>query len=259
MTRVRSPNYPKMDLGEAIDRVNKVFAKEHQHSAPKEVVVQHLGYSGLNGASLRALSALEKYGLLDRDGEKYRVSERSLAILHPRDPREKADAMRAAARSPSLFAELLEEFPESMPSDANLRSFLVRRGFATTAIEQAIDGFRRTMELVESSDYNSPQVPKPEVRVNPSGVVASPRTNLGRPPTMDEDKVLNKNDFKIVLKLSGFEVSGEVVDQEGLQQLLNALQHLRGVLPPKREIAKVVRDEPGAQDAETATGKDDAE
>lgn len=259
MARVRSPNYPQLDLGEAISRVAQVFAKDHKHSAPKEVVVQHLGYSGLNGASLSALSALEKYGLLDRDGEKYRVSDRSIAILHPRTPQEKAEAVQAAARSPVLFAELLEEFPDSAPSDENLRAFLIRRGFATSALGKVIDGFRKTMDLAGSSGYNSPPVPKHEPRVNPSAVVASPHTSLGRTPLSEEDKLLKRNDFKILLKLSGFEVSGEIIDQEGLQQLLNALQHLRGILPPKRETVKAEPEQQEGKDAETADGKGDSD
>src|SRR6185312_10747187 len=107
--------------------------------APKEVIVQHLGYTSLNGAALSALSALDKYGLLERDGERYRVAARAIEILHPESSVKKAEAIRAAAFSPALYAELAEEFPDSPPSDENLKAFLIRRGFAPSALTRVIE------------------------------------------------------------------------------------------------------------------------
>ena len=83
MARVRSPNYPQFGLDEAIKRIGPVFEKERQHPMPKEVLAKHLGYGGVNGASLGAISAMLKYGLVDQEGESYRVTDRALAILHP--------------------------------------------------------------------------------------------------------------------------------------------------------------------------------
>ena len=124
MARVRSPNYPAISLAETLKRVGQLHTRERQHLMAREVVVKGMGYSGVNGASLGALSAGVKYGLLDQagKGQDYRVSDRAVAILHPHTPAEKADAIRAAARSPALFAELLDHFKGSLPSDDNLRA-----------------------------------------------------------------------------------------------------------------------------------------
>ena len=110
MARVRSPNYPQFSLAEAIRRVGPVFEKERQHPMPKAVIAKHLGYGGVNGASLGAISAMLKYGLIDQDGESYRVTDRALAILHPRDEAEKQAAINAAAAAPALFTELNDQF-----------------------------------------------------------------------------------------------------------------------------------------------------
>ncbi len=237
MARVRSPNYPQLDLGEAINRVEQVFAKEHKHLAPKEVVVQHLGYSSLNGAALGALSALDKYGLLERDGDKYRVSSRAIEILHPESSVKKAEAIRDAAFSPALYAELSQEFPDSPPSDENLKAFLIRRGFAPSALTRVIEVFRKTMDLVQFSVNNAgrPTATRVPPVPQPSTIVHSVETSLGRSPADSPSKELTKNDFKILVKISGLEVSGEIVDQRGLQQLISALQHLQGILPEKTE------------------------
>src|SRR5258708_7551011 len=127
MARIRSPNYPAISLPDALKRIGQVFARERLHKAPREVVVKGMGYGGINGASLTALSAALKYGLLVKEGEDYRVSDRAVAILHPHTPQEKSEALKQAAFSPKLFAELAEHFKGDVPSDDNLRAYLVRR------------------------------------------------------------------------------------------------------------------------------------
>lgn len=150
MARIRSPNYPALSLAEAISRVERVHARERQHPASREVILKGMGYSGVHGTSLGALSAAMKYGLLEQKGkgEDYRVTDRAMAILHPHTPEEKATAIREAARSPALFAELLDHFKGTLPSDDNLRAYLVRRGFSQTSLPGVIQAFRDTLELV---------------------------------------------------------------------------------------------------------------
>ena len=133
MARVRSPNYPHFSLAEAVRRVGPVFENEHQHPMPREVLVTRLGYGGVNGSSLSAISAMLKYGLVEQQGDSYRVTDRALTILHPHNDAEKAQALEAAALSPALFSELVEHFKGALPSDDNLRAYLVRRGFAKSA------------------------------------------------------------------------------------------------------------------------------
>src|SRR6185312_12335088 len=129
MTRVRSPNYPSISLGEAMVRVAQIFGEEHRHPTPREVVAKHMGYSGVNGASLSAISALLKYGLLEQEGDTYKVTDLAIALTHPQTPAEKAAAVQTAASKPALFAELLNQFKGRLPSDENLRAYLIRRGF----------------------------------------------------------------------------------------------------------------------------------
>ena len=148
MARVRSPNYPQISLPDAITRVANIFSKEHKHPAPREVIVKDMGYNGIHGNSLGALSALSKYGLLERDGQDYRVSERAIAIIHPLDEESKAAALREAAQAPALFAEIFEQFKGQLPSDENLRAYLIRKGFAESALTPVIDSLRETMQFV---------------------------------------------------------------------------------------------------------------
>lgn len=151
--RIRSPNYPALSLPEAIEKVTTLYRNQHTHSAPREVVVKSMGYNSLNGASATAISALHKYGLLDKmGGNEVKVSERALSILHPNSPQERREAIREAAAAPDLFAELAERFPGRLPNEEVLRNYLIRKGFAHSALPAVLLAYRKTIEFVEAGD-----------------------------------------------------------------------------------------------------------
>jgi|GEM_PF-939021 len=169
MTRVRSPNYPAISLPEAIERTTKAFAKENRHPAPRDVMVKALGFGSINGTSAGALSAAVKYGLLDKVGENYKVSDRAIMIMHPHDMQEKTRAIREAAEAPTLFADVLAQYPGGLPSDDNLRSYLIRSGFAPAALTSVIQALRDTMSFVggiPAAYSTSPEITEePESRI----------------------------------------------------------------------------------------------
>src|SRR5579863_3582825 len=127
LKRVRSPNYPSMSLVEAVQQIQKLFGKIGQHPAPRDAVATSMGYSGLHGASATAISALIKYGLLERIGEDYKLTERAMRIIAPHDQGEKAHALHEASQEPALFAELIDHFKGEVPIDDLLRSYLLRK------------------------------------------------------------------------------------------------------------------------------------
>lgn len=159
MSRVRSPNYPAISLPEAITRAKTIHEAEQHLAAPKEVIAKHLGFGGLNGGSNRIISALTKYGLLEEvSGDKVKVSPLAISILHPNNPAEKASAIKEAASKPPLFSEITSEWNGAQPSDANLRTYLIRRNFAADALDRVILAYKDTVELVTSPEkvYNKP-------------------------------------------------------------------------------------------------------
>jgi hypothetical protein len=156
--RIRSPNYPSLSLPEAIARIGPVYERERQHPMSRDVVLKGLGYKSANGAALGTLSAVAKYGLLDKAGDTYKVSGRALAILHPSDQEEKAEALRQAAFAPALFAELAEQFPGGQVSDDNLRSCLMRKGFSSGSLAGVISAFRETMQMVSLGEEKTPVI-----------------------------------------------------------------------------------------------------
>jgi hypothetical protein len=175
MARVRSPNYPNISLPEAIDRVRKVYDKEHTHKAPPEVIAKALGYNGLNGASMSVISALKKYGLLEEVGKEIKVSVDALTILvDPVDSRERQEAIVKAAFLPALFVDLREQYGSVVPSDENMRAFLLKKGFAQSAVDIPIRSYRETIAYVteNSTRYNV----APESDIEEVQVASEPQT-----------------------------------------------------------------------------------
>jgi hypothetical protein len=117
-----------------------------------------LGYKTLNGSSLKVLSSLLKYGLLEKtDGDQRRVTDLAVRILHPTDEADKRGAILEAASRPALFKEIANAWENGPPSDENLKSWLIRRQFAADAVSDVIKAYRDTMDLVarEGGAYDS--------------------------------------------------------------------------------------------------------
>lgn len=171
--RIRSPNYPAISLPHAIEKVTTLYQNQHTHGAPREVAVKSMGYNSLNGASATAISALRKYGLLDREGEEVKVSQRALRILHPHSAQERIEAIHEAAGLPPLFVDLAERFPGRLPSEEVLRNYLIRTGFSPSAVPGVILSYRETSEFVqrEAGGYVPQDEPAEERPMRPTASV----------------------------------------------------------------------------------------
>jgi hypothetical protein len=150
----RSPNYPAIGLEEAIKKTKAIYEQEHDNPTDKAVMAKHLGYNGLNGASLTTISALTKYGLLEAVGPKQlkvSASGRDLIWLEKGNP-ERVKLLKEAAFAPSLFSDLRDAFPEKLPSDQSLRHHLIRKEFNPNAVDSAIRAYRDTLEFVNAEE-----------------------------------------------------------------------------------------------------------
>ncbi|MGA2336995.1 MAG: hypothetical protein ABSG08_16635 [Terriglobales bacterium] len=151
----RSPNHPAFDLTEAIAKAATVYEKERRSPTTPQVIVKHMGYSHTHGPGGRALSGLRQYGLIEESGGHWKISDTGFAILqYPEGSQERHDAIKKAAVSPTLFRELREQYPDSLPSDETLKATLLKRGFNPTAIDDLIGHFRSTMALAGLTDVS---------------------------------------------------------------------------------------------------------
>lgn len=149
MPATRSPNYPQTSFSDALERIQRVYQKEHTHPTKDDVLAADLGYKSLNGASAGVISALRKYGLLEATKEGSRVSRDAIAILElpPGEP-ERTEALRRAAFSPALFSELRDKYGDRLPSDSSLRYLLLQKKFHPRTADEVIRNYRDTLEFI---------------------------------------------------------------------------------------------------------------
>lgn len=148
MAKTRSPNYPSIDLAEAIEGVRKVYAKDYKNKIDKVVVARHLGYGGINGKSLGVISALSKFGLLDGRGDLHVTDDAVTILVDQKGSAARQQAIRRAALRPALFAQLNTHFGGTVPSAENLSAYLQKNGFTPQAAQLAAKSFRDTMQFV---------------------------------------------------------------------------------------------------------------
>lgn len=149
--KTRSPNYPAINLEEAIQRLKTIYDKQQRYPATREVLAQLMGYKGLNGASATVISALSKYGILEGYGDTLRISELGQdLVLHRTGDPEYSVALRSAAFMPVFFQELRDQYPSGLPHDHSLRATLIKRGFNAKSIDNAVRAYRDTMEFLNA-------------------------------------------------------------------------------------------------------------
>ncbi len=151
--RGRSPNYPGIDLGTAIERARQMYTAQRQHDAPVASILETWGFTPTSGGGGVVLAALLRFGLIQGQGSgderRARLTQDALAII--RDDREKSPdrdrLVRRLALLPPIHQELWTEYEgELPPTDAALRFDLIqRRGFTENGADEFIKEFRSTV------------------------------------------------------------------------------------------------------------------
>jgi len=167
MAITRSPAYPGVSVNQAIDLVAKVYAENRTNPVDRDAAARDMGFAGMTGSSSKALADLAHYGLIEKAGKgAIRVTQRAVDILYPSSPAGRAEAFESAAFAPALFGELRAQFPDGIPSENNLRSYLMRMGFATSAIPYVLSSYRETCRIVQEAgateSHGTDQVLEPD-------------------------------------------------------------------------------------------------
>lgn len=144
----RSPNYPTIPLGEAVDLVKKFYEAEGRTSVDNESAAKAIGHTVVSGTSRTKISALKHYNLLQGRGDKISITSLGLRVVHPDDESDYANALKEAARSPLIFSALLESHTEA--SDNAIVAFLVKtKNFTNEGARQVAKSFRDTISFAK--------------------------------------------------------------------------------------------------------------
>jgi hypothetical protein len=155
----RSPNFPAITLPDALAKVRILYEKDKRAPVGVQTVLTHLGFGNkLSGSTARVLSALRQFGLLEQVGEQFRVTDQAyrMLVLSEGSP-DRVKAVQEAAKKPAIYRELLDQYPEGLPSDAALKDFLISsKKFNPASVETFLRVFHASLEFAKltSSAHN---------------------------------------------------------------------------------------------------------
>lgn len=157
----RSPNYPQMDLGDALESILPAYKAEGRNKMSRLTLASHLGYSSLNGRALAKIGAVRAYGLIDGREDDIRVAPDAITCIEaPEGSRERFEALQRCAVKPPVFKDISTDY-EGLPSEQNLRFALIQKGYAADAAGKAAQNYLATMRLVDESGGAFSELPVP--------------------------------------------------------------------------------------------------
>lgn len=140
---------PFIGLAESVGLLEKIAEALGNGPFGRDAIAEAIGHKPGSGSANAKIGALTHFGLLDRNGGgTYSASEIASKILHPTHDGEKQAGMVAAAKSPTLYAELIEKYQgKGLPS--MLGNILYREfGVLQISAEEVANRFRETMLAV---------------------------------------------------------------------------------------------------------------
>jgi hypothetical protein len=184
--RMRSPNYPSVGLKEAIERLKKFYELDGRAGAKADIAAKHIGFASAHGQAYSVLSALKKFGLVeDKDGRVVPTPRGVEIISLPETDERRKKAIRLAAMSPQIYAELIEQYKDTgLPHSETLAGELqAYKGFNPNAVKEFLQAFSETLEFAGLTDFSvlsselkaEGEAPKPKigdfVQWEPNGVL----------------------------------------------------------------------------------------
>ena len=150
----RSPAYPFIGLNAAISRARELYEKQSMHPGRIPTVAGHWGFRPKSSGGLQTVAALKQFGLVEdagRSGKDRQVQLTDMArqvLLRPEASPERVEAIRRAALSPPLYAEMSSKWGEAIPSDENVATYLtLDRNFNPAAVPSIIKNYKDTLVL----------------------------------------------------------------------------------------------------------------
>lgn len=151
----RSPQYPAISLGKALEKLTVLYANVGQDFLSKSAISKAMGYSGLNGKSIAIVSSCIQFGLLEGRGAQSRVSNLAAKLLTSTPfSKEHTQALCEAGNAAKLHRELRAKGLESGENSEALTAYLLKKNFNAKAANSALQCYRVTKRYIEEHRVN---------------------------------------------------------------------------------------------------------
>jgi hypothetical protein len=252
--RFRSPPYPYIPLGKAIERVEALYAKALHHPVPVTVAAEAWGYGAKSSGLFATIAALKQFGLLLDDGSgdkrRFKVSDGGIRIVRDPDPgsEKRRDAIRHAALSPRIHRELWDLYGVAGVSgamDVAIKSYLTldradngAAPYGDKAADELVEEYKQTITYAGLTDSLGVSSDIDEVEDNTNlddrqverKMAGHVQHDIVRPPPNPSDEDLND----IKAELSGGKVRISAwMDIEGLEELEEKITAFKTLLKSK--------------------------
>lgn len=226
--RARSPQFPFIPLGKAVERARQFEQEFRGHAARPANVVTTWGYKEKTSGGIQTLAALVAFGLLDDEGQsearRLKLSALGAAILKDARPGAREEALKKAALKPKVIAELWPSWGADRPPDHECISMLhLDRHFTEEAAPRFLEVYDATIRyagLADSDkiDHTAEDVPEVDEEPDddkPDDSVRRQPAAAGKVKLMDNERVVFAHEirpnqsFRIVVE---GEVDAEMVE-----------------------------------------------
>lgn len=166
----KSPRFPSISLADAIERTKRVYNHETRNAAPIDIVANHIGYkSSRSGPAATTVASLRYFGLLERPREGFlAVSKDFETFLYAPDETLKKEIKLKWLQTPQIFKEIIEKYPDTLPSEATLRFELIQKGFLPTAAQECIKAFLESVRFSNFMEKEDEKIEHPEENKKPN-------------------------------------------------------------------------------------------
>jgi hypothetical protein len=154
--RDRSPNFPAIGLGRAMERAQQLYNRARRYEARLPEVASAWGLAAKSSATLQTAAALIAFGLAEDSGSgearKIKISDLGWRILEDQRPGIREKGLAEAALRPKLIADYAEHWKAGRPDDNFCISELkIERGFTEEAAARFLRVFDETIQFASSS------------------------------------------------------------------------------------------------------------
>ncbi len=179
VSRKRSPNYPSVDLGKAVERTKQLYKTVERGEFTQLDAASSWGYKSVNGISRGVVGALRQYGIIEQPkGDNGKLTQRGLTIaLRVESSPEYQRSIREAAMEPPLFGDLFQSGKANSARDALQQHLVVEKGFTNDGAARLIEVLSATKTFANIGDEQgtprlfdglTTDLPNPEPRVDSS-------------------------------------------------------------------------------------------